>query len=63
MVSVMQNMLTQANFDMKPFLEYILQNHDFDKEDLMELKKKVSELKSKQNKNNMNILSSKKEEL
>lgn len=58
-----QNMLTQANFDVKPFLDYILQNNDFDKEELLELKRKVALLKSKQAKKNLSILSGRKEDV
>lgn len=57
----MQNMLTQVNFDIKPFLDYILNNNEFDKEDLLALKRKVASLKTKQSKSNMNYLTQKKE--
>lgn len=56
-------MLIQANFDVKPFLDYILQNNDFDKEDLLQLKRKVALLKSKQTKKNMSILSGRKDDV
>ena len=54
-------MLTQVNFDINPFLEYILNNNEFDKEDLLALKRKVASLRTKQNKSNMNYLTEKKE--
>ena len=47
---------SQANLDAKSFIEYILENNDFDRQEILELKKKVAALKSRQNLNNKDYL-------
>lgn len=53
----------QADVEGKPFLEYILNNGEFDREEILELKKKIAQLKSKESKRNMQLLKIKENDL
>jgi predicted nucleotide-binding protein (sugar kinase/HSP70/actin superfamily) len=48
--------INHPNFDFRAFLNYILENHIFEREELAELKAKVSSLKSKETLSNMKYL-------
>lgn len=47
---------TQVNLDHKPFLDFILANNEFDREELLQLKKKIAGIQSKETKRNLTFL-------
>lgn len=52
----LQHREIQTDDDSKPFLNYVLNNRDLDKEDILMLKKKISDMKSKEVDYNMRFL-------
>ena len=46
----------QVRLDDKPFLDFILANNEFDREELLRLKKKIAGMKSTETKKNLNYL-------
>ena len=46
----------QVNLDNKPFLDFILSNNEFDREELLQLKKKIAGIQSKETKKNLTFL-------